>query len=290
MKEEIIKISKNVGIDVIGFCNTKKLIIDYKKYELQDELSYKSSFQVGSISSKDLSALEYKDYNTAIVIGVGYNRQLFDDKNKVYFSSCSIGLDYHILLKEKLESIKLFLDKYNYISKIFVDNNPLDERVLAYNAGLGFFGKNNLLINEKLGSCFYIGVILTDAVIEPSKIINSKCSMCNLCKNICPMGAINESGILDSNKCMSYITQKKDINEKVYKCFDNCIYGCDKCINVCPYNNKIKTESNPVDPYEFLNLSNQEYKNKYSNTSSSWRGKKVIDRNINIYLNNLKNK
>lgn len=289
MKEEIINISKNIGIDIIGFCDTKNLIVPYDKYKLQDELSYKSTFQVGNIADKDLSNEKYNIYNTAIVIGVSYKKVDMSDKSKVYLSSCSIGEDYHIVLKNKLEVIKEYLETKGYIGKIFVDNNPLDERLLAYNAGLGFFGINNLLINEKLGSYFYIGVLLTNASISSNKIIDSKCINCGLCKKVCPLGAINDNNILDSTKCISYLNQKKNITEEESKYFDNCIYGCDKCISICPYNKNIEVlKDTGINPYEFLNMDNNEYDKKYSNKSCYWRGKKVLDRNINIYLNHLK--
>lgn len=289
MKEEIINISKNIGIDIIGFCDTKNLIVPYDKYKSQDELSYKSTFQVGNIADKDLSNEKYNIYNTAIVIGVSYKKVDMSDKSKVYLSSCSIGEDYHIVLKNKLEVIKEYLETKGYIGKIFVDNNPLDERLLAYNAGLGFFGINNLLINEKLGSYFYIGVLLTNASISSNKIIDSKCINCGLCKKVCPLGAINDNNILDSTKCISYLNQKKNITEEESEYFDNCIYGCDKCISICPYNKNIKVLNNEgINPYEFLNMDNNEYDKKYSNKSCYWRGKKVLDRNINIYLNHLK--
>lgn len=289
MKEEIINISKNIGIDIIGFCDTKNLIVPYDKYKLQDELSYRSTFQVGNIADKDLSNEKYNIYNTAIVIGVSYKKVDMSDKSKVYLSSCSIGEDYHIVLKNKLEVIKEYLETKGYIGKIFVDNNPLDERLLAYNAGLGFFGINNLLINEKLGSYFYIGVLLTNASISSNKIIDSKCINCGLCKKVCPLGAINDNNILDSTKCISYLNQKKNITEEESKYFDNCIYGCDKCISICPYNKNIEFLNNEgINPYEFLNMDNNEYDKKYSNKSCYWRGKKVLDRNINIYLNHLK--
>lgn len=289
MKEEIINISKNIGVDIIGFCDTKNLIVLYNKYKLQDELNCKSTFQVGNITDKDLSNEKYNIYNKAIVIGVSYKKVDMSDKSKVYLSSCSIGEDYHIVLKNKLEVIKEYLETKGYIGKIFVDNNPLDERLLAYNAGLGFFGINNLLINEKLGSYFYIGVLLTNASISSDKIIDSKCINCGLCKKVCPLGAINDNGILDSTKCISYLNQKKNITEEESEYFDNCIYGCDKCINICPYNKNVEVLNNEgINPYEFLNMDNSEYDKKYSNKSCYWRGKKVLDRNINIYLNHLK--
>ena len=287
MKEEIIKISKKEDIDLIGFCNIHNLIIDETKYKKQEELNYKCSFQVGDITDKNLTKDIYKDYNIAIVIGVKYKLIKCTDEC-ICVSSCAQGEDYHILLRKKLEKISEYLKKKNYISKIYVDNNPLDERLLAYNAGLGFFGKNNLLINEKIGSSFFIGVILTDAVIEPSSIKQNKCIDCNMCIKACPTNSITENGLLNQNTCLSYITSKKQLTENEEKLLNNCVYGCDKCINICPYNKNNIDKIKGLNPKEILNMTEQEFKEKYSNRAFYWRGKKVIDRNIIKYLENKK--
>lgn len=291
MKQEIIKIANINNIDLIGFTSINDMSFVVPKYELQEKLSYKTTFQTGDISDKTLSGDNYKMYNTAIVIGCSYPKRKFDDNHKVYLSSCSWGVDYHIVLKEKLEHIKTYLDNLGYVSKIFVDNNSLDERSLAYKAGLGFFGKNNLLINEKYGSYFFIGVILTDAEIESDKVINKTCLNCNLCVKACPNNAINDSGILNPNKCNSYLTQKKEISDEDSKYFNNCIYGCDKCISICPYNKDVKSNNfkslgnEEIDPDTFLNYTKEDYDNIYNMNSCHFRKKEILDRNIKIYLN-----
>lgn len=277
MKNEIIKISKSSGIDIIGFANSKKIIIDYDKYDKQKTLDYKCSFQVGDISDKDLSNEKYKKYNTVIAVGIKYSRVKCEG---IHFSSCSQGVDYHIVVKEKMSGIVSYLNTLGYIADTFVDNNPLDEKLLAYNAGLGFFGKNNLLINEEIGSTFFIGIILTDAVIEPDEIVNKTCMNCNLCVKACKAHAINENGILNQNKCISYLTSKKNLTNEEEKLISNCIYGCDDCINACPYNKNNVTEIESINEYEFLNMSDNEFKNIYGNMACAWRGKKVLDRNI----------
>ena len=129
MKEEIIDISKNIGIDIIGFCNTKNLIVPYDKYKLQDELGYKSTFQVGNISDKDLSNEKYNIYNTAIVIGVSYKKVSMDDKSKIHLVESSIPLSFiapkgHTFLHNPqfihLLSIILLLE-----IEAFVNNTPI---------------------------------------------------------------------------------------------------------------------------------------------------------------------
>lgn len=290
MKKKIIDFSKKIGIELIGFTGFTCDRLLESKYYLQDKLKYKCSFQVGNITDKLLTSDKYKEYNTAIVIGMSYPKI---ESDKVHLSSCSWGADYHIVLKEKLELIgKLLVEnRYKYIS--FVDNNPLDERYLAYKAGLGFFGKNNLLINEKYGSYFFIGEILTDLICEYDDPIKKKCISCNKCVKICPTKAINEYGILNQNKCLSYLTQKRSLTEEESKYINKCIYGCDICAKVCPHNENV--ESNNFKPLgneiinetEFLNMTKSEFNEKYKHNSCFWKGKSVLDRNIRLMKNNL---
>ncbi len=288
MKNKILELFKEVDINKVGFCNPHHIVVDYSKYNLQNKLDYKCPFQVGSLEDKDLTADTYKIYNTVIAVLLPNKKVKYSNKDKVYFSSVSVGEDYHKVLKDKLKYIGEFLEKEGYKYKIFVDNNPLDEKLLAYNCGLGFFGKNNLLINDEFGSYFNIGIILTDAVIESDNIIKSKCGNCNICIKSCPNGALNDSGILNAKKCLSYLTQKSNLDNINTDNFNNCIYGCDVCMSVCPYNKKIEyADYDGMDINEFLNMSEEEFKKKYSNVSAAWRGKKVLDHNISIYLKNL---
>ena len=288
MKEEIIKICNENDLIKVGFCNTKNILVDYSRYELQDKLGYRCSFQVGKIEDKDLSSEKYSIYNTVIAVLLPYKKVNFEDKDKVYFSAVASGEDYHKTLTKKLQKVGDYLKKNNYIYKIFVDNNPLDEKNLAYNCGLGFFGKNNLLINSELGSYFNIGIILTDAIIESDKILKCSCGECNLCVKSCPSKAINEDGILNANKCLSYLTQKKNLDNIDTSNFNNCIYGCDICMSVCPYNKKVEyVNENGINPDDFLNMNEEEFNEKYKDTAVAWRGNETLDRNISIYLKNI---
>ncbi len=293
MKNEIIKLSKKIGIDLIGFTDMNCSDFVKHKYELQEKLDYKCSFQVGDISDKMFTNDKYKEYNTAIVIGVSYPKR---SSNDIHLSSCSWGIDYHTILNDKLNIIGKYLLEKGYIYKTFVDNNALDERYLAYKAGLGFYGKNNLLINEKLGSYFFIGVILTNLVCEYDEPIKDSCKGCNKCINSCPTKALSFKGILNAKKCLSYINQKKNITEDECKYLNNCIYGCDICSEVCPHNKKVKSNNfkslnnEIINSEEFLNMSKIDFDLKYKHNSCYWRGKKVLDRNIIEYSKNHLNK
>ena len=288
LNDEIIKLSNKLGIDLVGFCKLE-YFKDLETILLEKERSgYKTSFEVGDIDSKTFKNSEYK---SAIVMGISYSKLNVKNRKKdeVYFSSVAVGTDYHIILKNKLKFISDYLIDNGYKSFIGVDNNIYNERFLAYKAGIGFLGKNGMIINEKYGSFIYIGIILTDALFKYSKALNKKCYECNKCIEACPTHAINDKYI-NGSKCLSYLTQKKNLSSNEEKYINECVYGCDICQNVCPYNKNVnEIEAEFININDFLKMPEAEYKNKYENNSSFWRGKKIIDRNIKLYLqNNLK--
>lgn len=285
LNNEIIKLSKKLGIDLIGFCKLGYFKDLENILKEKEKLGYKTSFEVGSIDDKTFKNSEYK---SAIVIGIPYNKLNVKNRNnnEVYFSSVAVGIDYHIILKDKLKFISDYLIDKGYKSFIGVDNNIYNERYLAYKSGIGFLGKNGMLINEKYGSFIYIGIILTDALFKYSNILNKKCYECNKCIEACPTNSIKDNYI-DGSKCLSYLTQKKNLSSDEEKYINECVYGCDICQNVCPHNKNVKEiNAEFINIDKFLNMSESEYESKYKNNSSFWRGKKIIDRNIKLYIAN----
>ena len=288
LNDEIVNISNKLGINLIGFCKLEYFKDLENILKEKESLNLKTSFEIGNIDDK---TFKNSEYSSAIVIGVPYKKLNTNGRkeNEVYFSSVAVGIDYHIILKDKLEFISNYLKDLGYKSFIGVDNNIYNERYLAYKAGLGFFGKNGMLINNKYGSFFYIGIVLTNAIFKYNKQINNKCYGCNKCIKSCPTKAISKH-FINGNKCLSYITQKKNLTKEEETFINECVYGCDICQNICPHNKDVKeTNAEFINIDEFLNMSEEEYKNIYKNNSSFWRGKKIIDRNIKLYIeNNLK--
>lgn len=285
LNDEIIKISNKLGINLIGFCKLEYFKDLENILKEKENLNLKTSFEVGNIDDK---TFKNSEYSSAIVIGIPYKKINTSGRKKdeAYFSSVAVGADYHIILKDKLKFISEYLNDLGYKFFIGVDNNIYNERYLAYKAGLGFFGKNGMLINDKYGSFFYIGIILTNALFEYNKPINKKCYECNKCIESCPTKAISEKYI-DGNKCLSYITQKKNLTKEEETFINECVYGCDICQNVCPHNKDVEEiNAKFININSFLNMSEEEYKNIYKNNSSFWRGKKIIDRNIKLYIEN----
>ena len=203
------------------------------------------------------------------------------------------SIDYHHVIKEKLAPVCDFIRTLSPDTEceIFADIGPEVDRRLAYEAGLGFYGKNKMLINDDFGSYFFIGYILCDLDLSPDTPLQKTCIGCNLCIESCPGGALGKE--FDINKCASHISQKKgDLTESEIAILkkSGLIFGCDMCQGVCPHNNitpkpmKEFTEDlvDSISLPDLDALSNREFMKKYKNRAFSWRGKGVLERNIKI--------
>jgi len=152
------------------------------------------------------------------------------------------GDDYHDVIFKKLKEISLFLKTLDRKSesKCYVDTGPILEKQWAVKAGIGWQGKNGMLITKEYGSYVFLGVIITTTEFEPNTKMKDYCGKCTKCINACPTSAIIEPKVIDSNKCISYWTIEakpdKEIPENISKNLNNWIFGCDICQEVCPWN------------------------------------------------------
>ena len=156
------------------------------------------------------------------------------------FAKFAQGDDYHKVLKAKLNDIVDSVLKKEYPdikTKACVDSSPIFEKAFAANAGLGWIGKNTLLIHPKYGSNIVLGEIVTDIEFEADKKMEPRCVNCNKCIKACPTNALIEPYKLDARKCLSYLTveHKSEIPDKFKEFIKDGMYGCDLCINACPY-------------------------------------------------------
>jgi epoxyqueuosine reductase len=160
---------------------------------------------------------------------------------KAYISRYALGRDYHKLIRGRLaklaKRIEAQLGGGQY--RAFVDSAPVLERALAENAGLGWIGKNTMLLNDKAGSWFFLGEIYTDIPLPPDPPQDTEhCGSCRACLDVCPTNAFTAPWVLDARKCISYLTIEFDgvIPESLRPAMGNRIYGCDDCQLVCPWN------------------------------------------------------
>jgi epoxyqueuosine reductase len=149
------------------------------------------------------------------------------------------GDDYHDVVKQKLHELASELKwlRSDAKTKCCVDTSPILEKVIGQRAGIGWIGKNMLLINPEFGSWFVLGEIITDIEIEPDEPMENRCGACRLCLSVCPTKAI-DGNELDAKRCISYLTieHRGEVPTELKAHVEEGSYGCDKCQDVCPFN------------------------------------------------------
>jgi epoxyqueuosine reductase len=170
------------------------------------------------------------------------------------------GDDYHDVLKARLESLLAWMRAESsepFEARAYVDTGPVQERVYAQYAGLGWVGKNTCLINPELGSWLFLSEIVCTLPLDPDTEGLEQCGSCTRCLDACPTGALVDPGVLDSTRCISYLTieLRAAIPDAYRAALGTQVYGCDICQEVCPYNQPPpKTGDAPWQPRPGLDL------------------------------------
>jgi epoxyqueuosine reductase len=230
-----------------------------------------------------------------------------------WISRYAWGRDYHEVLWERLNALADALNERfpePHRSRAYADTGPIAERLFAKYAGLGWLGKNTLLLNEKLGSWFFLGVIFTTLELAPSLAPHEMppadlCGNCRQCLDACPTGAFVEPYVLDARRCISYLTieLRGSVPEEFRGAMGNKVYGCDICQEVCPYNREAPVTALPdFEPRQFgsgesllqprlewlAEMTEEEFREKFRGSAmkrTKWRG---LVRNACIALGNSK--
>ena len=195
--------------------------------------------------------------------------------------------DYHDRLKALCGVLTDMIREMDGASRtrICIDSAPILERSLACSAGIGFVGKNTMLILPEYGSYFYLAEILTTTHFNLSEndLMESQCGSCNLCIDACPTGALEEPFLLNASKCLSYLTieYKGAVNRENGKDMVNCFFGCDRCQEVCPFNG-IDASRQILLPStdEFLTMDKDDFQERFGKTTFSRAGLEKIKTNI----------
>ncbi len=161
----------------------------------------------------------------------------------------SYGKDYHFVVKDKLKAFMSQLqNEVGHVEgRVFVDSAPVHERAWAAKSGLGWIGKNSLLLNRSMGSFFFLAELIIDLPLKPDGPIKDYCGTCTACQDACPTDAIPEPYVVDGSRCISYLTieLKDQIPAEFQDNMEDWIFGCDICQDVCPWNRFSKPHREP---------------------------------------------
>lgn len=302
IKAEIQQLAKEIGISKIGFTTADDFSYLEKSLRLGVEEGRTTGFEHQNIEERIKPKLTLESAKTIISIAVAYPHKLPIEPQKSAYKRGKItpsswGIDYHHVLKEKLTRLAEGIEKLteNFEYRGMVDTGALVDTAVAKRAGIGFIGKNGLVISKEFGSYMFLGELVTNLDIAPDQEVDYDCGDCTRCLDACPTSCLIGDGTMNARRCLSFQTQDKGMMDLEFrKKIKTVIYGCDICQISCPYNKGVLNQAaTDIDPdlahpelVPFLELSNKTFKEKFGMIAGSWRGKNILQRNAIIALAN----
>lgn len=242
---------------------------------------------------------------SVIVVGLAYNWEAEppeDDTPRGRISKYAAGTDYHRVMEERLQHLSDYLLGHGArTARYYVDTGPLLDRAIAHRAGIGWFGKNTMLITKTgHGSYVFLGEILTDLDLKPDAPAEGSCGRCRICLDKCPTGAIVAPFVVDARRCISYLTIELRgwIPRELRPMMGTWVFGCDICQDVCPHNTLIKeglhAEFAPrrdvefPDLVELLHIDERTYQERFRHSAVKRAKRQGLRRNAAVALGNLR--
>ena len=301
---QIERFAKELGFD--GFGVTREVSAkSIKKYKNWLSLGYEGemSYMRRNVEKRSDLDLVLSEVKSVVCLRTNYltadkGMEFIHDKEHGDISLYSLNEDYHDVLAQRHQNLeKKIKEVFNGCrTKPYVDTGPILEKPLAKNAGLGWIGKHTNLVTEGVGSYYFLSEILVDAVMEPSEPSLDKCGTCRSCIDICPTQAIVAPYVLDSRKCISYLTieLKGVIPVEFRKAMGNHIYGCDDCQIVCPWNSfAVKTDEDSFRArdgsfqlIELMSLNDEVFRKRFKKSPIKRTKRRGLLRNVAVALGN----
>lgn len=268
--QQIKDYAYSLGFDACGICKAESVDVEEQQYFnewIDNSFHADMDYMARNTDKRYDPTVLVENSRSIICVALNYYPQTIQDKEYPQFAYYAYGKDYHDVVRAKLQQL------FGYIKSMepslegrgFVDTAPVLERYWAAKAGLGFIGKNSLLIIPKKGSYFFLGELVINLDLEYDAPLNLSCGNCTRCIDACPTKAIVKPKVVNAKRCISYqtIENKGEINHQIIPMLNNRFYGCDICQQVCPWNKYArphKTEEfNPSQA--FLGLSYQKLEN-----------------------------
>ncbi|KJD32440.1 epoxyqueuosine reductase [Tamlana nanhaiensis] len=191
-----------------------------------------------------------EDSKSVVSLLLNYYPSETQNSDSFKLSKYAYGTDYHFVIKDKLKSLLHYIQEEigEVHGRAFVDSAPVLDKTWAAKSGLGWIGKNSNLLSQKVGSFFFIAELIIDLELEYDTITTDHCGTCTACIDACPTQAIVEPYVVDGSKCISYFTieLKDNIPSEFKGKFDDWMFGCDVCQDVCPWNRFSKSHNEPL--------------------------------------------
>ena len=289
-----------VGIATLGPAETAAAFDEWLAAGRDGEMAYLAR---GAEKRRD-TRRPFEGAKSAIVVGMDYGGREPSGPVARY----ARGDDYHDVMVERLRALHRWIERevgHAVAGKAYVDTGPILERDLARRAGLGWFGKNTMLINPRIGSFFFLGELLVDLELTADEpFAADHCGTCTRCLDACPTGALTEPRVLDARRCVSYLTieARGPIPEELRAGVGERLYGCDVCQDVCPWNQKfampLREEAFKTRPAiagrdartlarELLSMSDEEFRVAFKGSPMKRAKLRGLKRNASVVLGNL---
>ncbi len=299
----VIEKAKQLGFDLVGFTKADLLEDETKKLQLWLDRGYQASMNYMEKNLHKRKGVKEILPTAKGVISLALNYyapENYSDKNEKgktclpvgKVSRYAWGKDYHLVIWQKLDELEMMLKEVDpeFESLSYVDTGPVMDKVWAVHAGIGWMGKHTNVINPDYGSWFFIATIITNYEFDYSEMITDHCGTCTACIDACPTKAIVQEYVVDANKCISFqtIENKDEIPVELKGKFENWIFGCDICQDVCPWNQKFSVISSVKEFYplnkeltydEIMKLENQSFKERFAESPIKRTKLKSLQRN-----------
>lgn len=308
MKEEIRKNLLSAGVAAVGFSRAGKV---------EDEVTLKYDEWIAEGFHGEMEYLRrhaplkrttnnvLPGAKTVISLAFSYFPDEWRDETLPYVSAYAYSEDYHIVLRERLRPIvEGFKLKYGGIWRICIDSAPISERYWALRSGIGRRGLNGAVIVDGCGAFAFLVEILTTLELDPDTSSEEKCMGCRKCIDVCPSGALCGDGTMDARRCINYLTIEKkgdfsDEEKNLLREGNGYLFGCDKCLRICPHNSlsthnseikksqlfKMSESIRKANLSEFLQMDGDSFKSKFNRSPLQYAGYPILRRNSETLIN-----
>jgi len=300
LREQVVALARELGFDICRFANAAPPEhADAFRDWLEDGADGEMTYLARNAKKRCDPQQVLPGAKSVIVLALNYFQGDRVDEKHGRIARYAWGEDYHQLIETKLNAIDRCLRKAGGVQKCYVDTGPLLERDHAASAGIGWHGKSTMLLNRELGTWFFLAEILTTLEFAPDRSQPDRCGSCTQCIHACPTGAITAPHHVDARRCISYLTieLKGSIPPELRPLIGDRIYGCDACLDACPWNRfarvsretafKMPSDIAGLRLRDYLTLDEEKFRELFHQSPIKRTKRRGLLRNVCVALGNV---